>query len=210
MAVAIVGLSLTQTAMRPSSRLLPLILIAGVLGCTSSEQSASIPDSAAAQSPNVVADIVTDLAQVEQKVVGLAREIPESKYDWRPGQGVRSVRLVLRHIASDNYLLPAAALGATPDAATGIKGDDYKTALAYEERKSTKDSTIAELERSFAFLKQSVQNAPAGELGGNVTLFGQTFTRQQALILTATHLHEHLGQLIAYARSNGVTPPWSN
>ena len=40
-------------------------------------------------------------------------------------------------------------------------------------------------------------------------LFGQPFTMQSAWVLGTTHLHEHLGQLIAYARTNGVKPPWS-
>ena len=37
----------------------------------------------------------------------------------------------------------------------------------------------------------------------------QKNTTRGVWIVTATHLHEHLGQLIAYARSNNVTPPWS-
>lgn len=39
-------------------------------------------------------------------------------------------------------------------------------------------------------------------------MFGQSFTMQQGWIMATTHLHEHLGQMIAYARSNGVKPPW--
>ncbi|MBA3341944.1 MAG: hypothetical protein H0T48_08910 [Gemmatimonadaceae bacterium] len=46
-------------------------------------------------------------------------------------------------------------------------------------------------------------------LNQNIKFFGQDWSRQRAMILTVTHLHEHLGQLIAYARSNNVTPPWS-
>jgi uncharacterized damage-inducible protein DinB len=196
--------------MRLSAWVVAAMMSATVIGCsTTSDKTAATSDSAASPAPNVTADILNDLAQAEQKVVGLAKEIPEAKYAWRPGAGVRSVGQVVRHIAADNYLLPAAAFGATPDSATGIKGDDYTTAAAFEERSSTKDASIADLERSFAFLKQSIQGSSA-PMTDNVTLFGQTFTRQQALILTATHLHEHLGQLIAYARTNGVKPPWSN
>jgi uncharacterized damage-inducible protein DinB len=47
-------------------------------------------------------------------------------------------------------------------------------------------------------------------LGGTIDWFGQPATRHKAIVGTVTHLHEHLGQLIAYARSNGVKPPWSN
>ncbi len=111
------------------------------------------------------------------------------------------------HVAADNYLLPS-ALGHAADPATGITGADYKTAQAYERRQLGRDATIAELEKSFAHLRRSMSATPAARLGERVSMFGQTFTVQQTWILTTTHLHEHLGQLIAYARSNGVTPPW--
>jgi uncharacterized damage-inducible protein DinB len=68
---------------------------------------------------------------------------------------------------------------------------------------------IADLKKSFAFLKQSLQSATAASMTTPVTMFGQPFTGQSAWILTVTHLHEHLGQMIAYARTNGVKPPWS-
>jgi uncharacterized damage-inducible protein DinB len=156
----------------------------------------------------LTADLLKDLGQVERKMLELARAIPADKYDWRPGQGVRSVGEVLRHVAADNYLLPA-VLGHAADASTGIRADDYKTAQAYENRKLDRDATIAELEKSFAHLKRTLSATPATKLGDRVSMFGQPFTVQQTWILTATHLHEHLGQLIAYARSNGVAPPWS-
>ncbi|HEX6049142.1 MAG TPA: DinB family protein [Gemmatimonadaceae bacterium] len=160
------------------------------------------------QAGSLSADLLADVADVEKKLVDLARAIPAEKYDWRPGTGVRSVNDVVLHVAADNYLIPA-ALGFTPDAATGIKGDDYKTAMAFEQRKMSKDAAIAELEKSFAFLKQSLQSTTPAKMGDQVKLFGQPFTMQRAWILGTTHLHEHLGQLIAYARTNGVKPPWS-
>lgn len=54
-----------------------------------------------------------------------------------------------------------------------------------------------------------MSGTPADKLGTSLKLFGQDFTVQQLLILATTHLHEHLGQAIAYARSNGIVPPWS-
>src|SRR4029450_6450916 len=121
--------------------------------------------------------------------------------------GVRSIGEVLRHVASDNYLIPA-ILGTAADAATGIKGEDYKTAVAFEKKSSTKDKTVADVEKSFAHLKKSMEATTPAKLGDPVKMFGQPFTRQRAWVLGTTHLHEHLGQLIAYARSNRVTPPW--
>jgi len=163
---------------------------------------------AAAQSASITADLVSDVSDVEKKFIALAKAIPPEKYDWRPGTGVRSVGEVIRHVASDNYLIPA-GLGYAADASTGIKGDDYKTAQAFEAKKSTKDQSVADLEKSFAHLKKSMNATTPAKLGDQVKLFGQPFTMQRAWILGTTHLHEHLGQLIAYARTNGVKPPWS-
>jgi uncharacterized damage-inducible protein DinB len=155
----------------------------------------------------VVADLLVDLGQVEQKMMSLAKAMPADKYDWRPGAGVRSFGEVVLHVAADNYLIPAMG-GVAADPATGIT-KDYNSAVAYEKRKLSRDAAIAEMEKSFAHLKKAMQGTAATALGEKVQMFGQSFTRQQMWILATTHLHEHLGQAIAYARSNGVKPPWS-
>lgn len=156
----------------------------------------------------VAADLLQDVSQVESKLVALAKAMPPDKYAWTPGEGVRSVGKVFQHIAADNYLIPA-AIGTPAPEATGIVGSDYKTAMAYEERAASREQIIAELEASFAHLKKSMSSTTTAAMSEETSLFGSTFTRQQAWIMATTHLHEHLGQAIAYARSNGVVPPWS-
>jgi len=163
---------------------------------------------AAPAAGSLTADLLADINDVERKFVSLAKAIPADKFEWRPGAGVRSVGEVVLHVAADNYLIPA-AIGFAPDPKTGIKGDDYKTAQAFEQRKLSKDAAIAEMETSFAFLKTSLQSTTPARMSEQVKLFGQPFSMQRAWILGTTHLHEHLGQLIAYARSNSVKPPWS-
>ena len=169
------------------------------------QQPAAAPAPASA---TLGADLLADIDDVEKKILGLARAIPADKYGWRPGQGVRSVSEVLMHVAADNYLLPA-LVGHAPDPATGIRGDDYKTAQAFERRTLDRDATLATLERSFAHLRSSLTGTPAARFAEPVSLFGQPSTVQRTWILTAAHLHEHLGQLIAYARINGIAPPWA-
>jgi uncharacterized damage-inducible protein DinB len=154
-----------------------------------------------------MAEMHRDAGGVQQKFIDLAKAIPEPAYAWRP-PGARSVGEVLLHIAGENYLIPA-FMGKAPPASTGISTTDMKTVGAYEARKLTKDQTIAELEASFANLHSGLNLTTAANLNDNMKFFGQDFTRQRAVIGTVNHLHEHLGQLIAYARSNGVTPPWS-
>jgi hypothetical protein len=112
------------------------------------------------------------------------------------------------HVAADNYFAPT-GLGVAADAATGIKANDYKTAEAYEKRKLTKEQSVAELEKSFAHLKKAFTDTPAAKMSESIKLYGANMTVQSMMIGTVTHLHEHLGQMIAYARSNNVVPPWS-
>jgi hypothetical protein len=114
---------------------------------------------------------------------------------------------VFLHIAADNYLLPA-LLGTSAPVETGIT-TDFKTAQAFEKKVMARDAVLAELQKSFAFLKKSMSDTPDAKLDAAVTVFGQKNTTRGMWILTTTHLHEHLGQLIAYARSNKVVPPWS-
>jgi uncharacterized damage-inducible protein DinB len=163
---------------------------------------------ARAQTAGVVTDLMTDVAQVEQKMVALAKAMPADKYAWRPGAGVRSFGEVMLHIASDNYLMPG-FMGVAPDPATGIKIDDFKTLGAFEHRNLGPDATVAELSKSFANLKKAMTATTQPQLADKVNMFGMSFSKQAAWVLTTTHLHEHLGQAIAYARTNGVVPPWS-
>ena len=148
-----------------------------------------------------------DVNDVQKKMVDLAKAMPEASYGWRPGAGVRSVGEMFLHVASDNYLIPI-AMGKPAPAATGVTSD-FKTAQAFEQRKLTKDQIVAELEASFTHLHQAMGLTTDANLTETIKFFGQDWSRQRAMILTVTHLHEHLGQGIAYARSNSIVPPWS-
>jgi uncharacterized damage-inducible protein DinB len=195
------------SAFQPSRLVRAALVCALPMALTAATASPALAQSAP-PAGSLAADLLKDIADVEEKMMGIARAIPADKYDWRPGAGVRSVSEVVRHVAADNYLLPA-ALGFAADASTGIKGDDYNTALAFEKRAMSRDEAIAQMERSFAHVKRSLAATPQSKMGETIQLFGRPATTQFTWILTATHLHEHLGQLIAYARSNGVVPPWS-
>lgn len=145
---------------------------------------------------------------VHTKMLALAKAFPADKYDWRPGPGVRSVREVMLHIASENYLLPAMAGTAAP-AATRINAKDFASAETFEKRALSRDSVVAELDRSFAHLSSAMGKTATAGLTTTVSMFGQSMPAQDLWVGTTTHLHEHLGQAIAYARMNKITPPWS-
>jgi hypothetical protein len=167
---------------------------------------AALAAPAAAQAPaGVMDDLLKDVQEAKGKIVGLAKAMPEAAWAWKPGDGTRSTQEVFVHVAADNYFIPVGA-GSTAPAETGI-GEDYKTVGAFEQRTRTRDQVIAELEKSFAYLESQMTATSAAKLG-TPSKWPKTST-QQLWIAATTHLHEHLGQLIAYARSNKVTPPWS-
>ncbi len=181
------------------------VLVAVLATMLTLPATAQAPD---AVGPVLIADLMTDVNQVESKLLALAEAVPEDQWDWRPAEGVRSIREVFMHVAADNYFIPA-GLGIAPPASTGISGDSYPSVQEYEARVLSADATVEELSASFAYLDAVMTGQDAARLGEPQSLFGQEFTGQQLWILTATHLHEHLGQMIAYARMNGIVPPWS-
>lgn len=157
---------------------------------------------------SLMTDMHAEVSAVQKKIIDLANAMPDASYAWRPAAGVRSTGEVFKHIAADNYLIPI-AMGAPAPAATGISATEYSTVQKYETRTATRAEIIADLEASFRHLHGAMRLTTDTNLGEGLKFFGQDMSRQKVMIVTLTHLHEHLGQLIAYARSNKVVPPWS-
>lgn len=169
----------------------------------------SVAATASAQSTDTLLnDLGRDVDEVQKKIVGLASAMPAEAFAWRPGDGVRSSQETFLHVAADNYFIPA-LMGVAPPADSGIDGKDYKTTLAFEKKTMTREQVVAELEKSFAFLRKALGEFPAAKVDAPLEVFGQKMTNRRMWLMATTHLHEHLGQLIAYARVNKVTPPWS-
>lgn len=180
-----------------------------VVGALLMAGSVCLPTVARAQAAApVVEELMKNIDAVQQKFVALAKAMPANKYAWRPMPGVRSVSEVFLHVASDNYLLPS-MVGAMPPAGTNIDVKNFKTLETFEKRTLTRDETVQELQASFAHLKTAMRTTTADKLTAPIDMFGQKSTQQSLWIETATHMHEHLGQAIAYARMNRITPPWS-
>lgn len=159
------------------------------------------------QAQSFMGEMHRDVNEAQKKMLDLANAIPESAYGWRPSPGARTVGEVLLHVAADNYLIPI-FMGMPAPAATGITSD-FATAGAFEKRQLTKAQIVSELETSYAHLHKGMGLTTDTNLAEMVKMFGQDWTRLRAMVLTVTHLHEHLGQMIAYARANNVVPPWS-
>ena len=144
-------------------------------------------------------DILADIEGLETKIVGLAQAIPTDKYGWRPQDGVRSVSEALMHTAAANFFLPS-LLGV--DVPEGINPQQLESITG-------KDEAVETLKKSFAQLRQMVEASKARELDDTLNMFGSETTVAGALHAAVSHSHEHLGQMIAYARSVGTVPPWS-
>jgi peptidylprolyl isomerase len=158
-------------------------------------------------SPNSgpAADLLFALEGPEKQALSLAKAIPEEKYDWRPAPGVRSIREVCLHIAYGNRLLLNISNGTTQEERAKQVQDQIKR----EGEQLTKAQVVQALTDSFAALREALQTASAGSLSRDVDFWGTQTTRRSVLALLDVHIGEHLGQLIAYARMNGVVPPWS-
>ena len=149
---------------------------------------------------------LNDLDTLESKVVALANAVPAEKYSWRPSEGVRSFGEVFMHIASEHYVYTPMSFGAARSPVLP-RGPDVMKKF---EANSSKDSVLKYLNDGFAYTKASVMAVPADSLVGLRKLFGRNFTVIETGTGMTADLHEHLGQLIAYARMNGIKPPWSN
>ena len=168
------------------------LLVAGLvsLSSTAAAQGAAAPK-------GVRGDMLAQLDDAASKLEQLAGAIPEDKLSWRPAQGVRSVGEVVMHVTGGNYFLPTfAGVKAPADAPQG-------------ENAASRAQIIAALKRSFDHVRAAIRSMSDADLDKPATMFGQQTNYRNVYLTTVTHAHEHLGQLIAYARSNGVTPPWS-
>ena len=149
-----------------------------------------------AEQPIFVQEFLGQIDFVKGRLMQLAEAMPEDKYSWTPGEGVRSVGEVYVHAAEANYYMLSL-----------IKGEKFDMNSA--ESKSDKKTALSLMEKSFDNLKESAAQFIDEDLNKEIEAFGMKFSVRNFMVTIIAHLHEHLGQSIAYARMNGVTPPWS-
>jgi len=146
------------------------------------------------------AEFLEEIAYYEQRYTRLAEAMPAEKYSWRPTEGVRSVGEVFTHITVANYGV-ARALGTAPPA-----GYHFKAILALS---SDKPKVVQALKESFAHFRQAILALDDANADKPQDMFNRHTTLRGSFIAITGHFGEHLGQSIAYARMNGVVPPWT-
>lgn len=176
-----------------------LIITASLLAAPASAQQragSTAPAATVAAPVSVQTALANDVGALSDKFVGLAR-VMAGKYEWKPGPGVRSVSDVFNLIVSENKMLTGLLTGAPSQG--GMGGPQIADPAELQ----------AALTSSYAALKQAVSGLSNGDLNASVKMFGRDMTKQGAALMLIFDQHEHLGQSIAYARINGVVPPWS-
>jgi uncharacterized damage-inducible protein DinB len=139
-------------------------------------------------------------AHVSRQLIALAEATPADKFAWRPAPGVRSTSEVYMHIALANfYLLSQTGPPMPPD----IKSNDMEKTV------TSKAEVIAFLKRSLDAVKTAHAQLKPGDLQRKVKIMNKDATVDGMYLRIIIHDNEHMGQLIAYARMNGIVPPWS-
>jgi uncharacterized damage-inducible protein DinB len=154
----------------------------------------------AAAIPGVRGDLLTWIQDAQKKLEQLSDAMPESKYGWRPDTDVRSVGEVFMHVAAANYGLPSFIGVAAP---AGFKFETYEKSL------TKKADIVKALHDSFDHMEGALKAASDADMDKPAEFFGMKTTVRGVYFLLLSHAHEHLGQSIAYARMNKVTPPWT-
>lgn len=134
------------------------------------------------------------------KFIALAEAMPADKYAWSPGPGVMSVAKVYAHVAHYNYRYPSQNMAVALPTAVRL---DTLEAVA------TKAQVVALLRQSADYVRAAVNQMPEAQLAAQTRLYGRDVQRWAVLFQLLAHMNEHLGQSIAYARMNGIVPPWS-
>lgn len=145
-------------------------------------------------------EMLTWIKDAEDKMVSLAEATPEAKYSYRPAPEVRTTGEVFMHAAAANFGVPYFA-GVTPP--EGFKFETYEKSL------TKKADIVAALKASYAHAEKALADLPEAEMNAAVDMFGMKSTKIGVYTLILSHNHEHLGQSIAYARMNGIVPPWT-
>lgn len=157
-------------------------------------------ESLTAQSTNNFKEQFTQHFDYASRVLSLAEAMPAEKYSWRPDDEVYSVERVYTHIARYNFYYLENSLDIPAPDDVDVENIESITG---------KEEVVEILERSIEHVKETVESMPESKLQEEMEMYGRTVNGQAVLMQLITHKSEHVGQSIAYARMNGIVPPWS-
>jgi uncharacterized damage-inducible protein DinB len=158
-----------------------------------------MPAAAQTPPPELGQGWIPELTLTSRQLLQLAEATPAEKFAWRPAPGVRSISEVYMHLAAGNFWLLEHA-GVTPPADAAKMPNDPEKSV------TSKADVIQWLRSSLDAVRKGYENADRQK---KVQFFGKETTSEQVFLRILIHNNEHMGQSIAYARMNGVVPPWS-
>ena len=180
-------------------------VMVGLLGAAAHAAPAPAPAAAPSAKGAFQRDLLGVYSYNEKQVLQLEEAVPQSKFNWRPAPGVRSIAEAYLHIAFSNYGLTKMATGKEPPADAGWEMNPAKW-----DKKTTDKAEIKKiLEKSFAHVHEVISSLPDTDLDKMVSFFGHDMSVRSVMIILVGHMNEHLGQEVAYARANKIVPPWS-
>jgi uncharacterized damage-inducible protein DinB len=180
-----------------------LLLVAFSMGMTrAAAGSSDTPASAdhTAPSYDMKAQALLDLEAVQKKFVDLANAVPADKLTWRPSEDSRSFAEVFLHVAGERYGI-LGLMGTAPP--SGFDGKTFE--------KSTTDKTriVEELNKSWEFTQKAINGMSNADFARLLPKLGPQANAGDVVYILVSDAHEHLGQSVAYARENGIVPPWT-
>jgi len=166
--------------------------------------------------PGFRGEFLWELEIVTRQSVAMAGAIPPEKYDWRPDAKARAVSEVFVHVATGNFmLLDVVGVAAPADLYAQIPAAGHERFVGLIRRNDElvaslreKNAVVGLLKRSLQTVEQSFTQASDSDLERRLHFYGEETTVRRVYLRLLTHAHEHMGQMIAYLRSNGIAPPW--
>ena len=177
------------------------ILALAVLCLPAYTQEMAKKDSAIKPALSPSAYLLDSWNDIGRKLIAMAEDFPEDKYDFKTTPAQRSFAEQLLHAAGANYFFTTLALGQKPPAEEDPKRDQYKT----------KADVVAFVKKSFADGAAAIKTK--GD-GGMSDLVVDPDSHQQVRVGDMAwgfieHSGEHYGQLVVYYRVAGMVPPES-
>jgi uncharacterized damage-inducible protein DinB len=146
------------------------------------------------------AQSLVDLERVQKKFVDLANALPADKLTWRPAADARSYAEVFLHVASERYGI-LALMEAEAPAGVDVKGLEKST--------TDRAQIVAQLNKSWEFAQKTINGMSNADFARLLPKLGPQANAGDVVYILVADAHEHLGQAVAYARENGVVPPWT-
>jgi len=163
-------------------------------------------------------EFLWELEIATRQHLALAEAFPPEKYSWRPDAKARSVSEVFVHVAAGIFMLldligvspPRDVYGDVPDSGQErvlrlIRRNDELEAIVQE-----KGEVVRILRRALEAVAQTIAQASDAELDRRQAFFNEETAVRRVYLRLLAHTHEHMGQMIAYLRFNGIAPPWQD